>query len=245
MSETTDKADTLLSLEGIAFSAENCQILQDINLTISRGEIHALLGANGTGKSTLARMVMGCAGYTPSAGTIRLDGKPINDLAIHERARLGITMAWQEPARFEGLSVMQFLTLGRSASEPAEHLLRVGLEPDRYLKRPLDKTLSGGERKRVELASLLALKPRLAILDEPASGIDLLSLGEIAAVIRSLRTEDSAVLLITHREEIARIADKASYLCGGRVVMTDAPSVVAKRFQRRPCGDECNGETCR
>lgn len=235
----------LLTLEGIAFRTRQCEILQDINLTIPAGEIHALLGANGTGKSTLARIVMGCAGYRQAAGTVRFDGQPINELPIHERARLGITMAWQEPARFDGLSVRQFLQLGDAGGDPAAHLLRVGLEPDRYLARPLDKTLSGGERKRVELASLLAMKPRLAILDEPTSGIDLMSLGEMAAVIRSLRTERSSVLLITHQEEIARIADRASYLCAGKLLLTDAPSVVAARFRRRPCGETCNGEACK
>jgi Fe-S cluster assembly ATP-binding protein len=153
-------------------------------------------------------------------------------------------MAWQEPARFDGLTVRQFLQLGGTEDSPAAHLLRVGLDPERYLARALDKTLSGGERKRVELASLLAMRPRLAILDEPTSGIDLLSLGEMAAVIRSLRNENSSVLLITHQEEIARIADRASYLCAGRLLMTDVPSVVAARFRRRPCGESCNGETC-
>jgi Fe-S cluster assembly ATP-binding protein len=88
------------------------------------------------------------------------------------------------------------------------------------------------------------MRPRLSILDEPTSGIDLLSLGEMAAVIRTLRDSRSSVLLITHQEEIARIADRASYLCAGKLLLTDAPSVVAARFRCRPCGNECNGETC-
>lgn len=214
-----------------------------VSLEVGDGEIVALLGANGAGKTTLANLIMGCGGYTPTAGEIRFQGQPINTLAIHERARLGISMAWQEPARFEGLSVADYLSLGRTANSPAECLRRVGLEPGIYLGRALDKTLSGGERKRIELASMLALQPKLAILDEPDSGIDMLSLQEVVDVIKELQSEGAAVLLITHRQEIARIANRASLLCGGRLVMTDEPERVAEHFRSRDCV-ACDGERC-
>jgi len=233
----------LLEVKGLTYSVRDKKPLSGLDLTVNEQEIHALLGANGAGKTTLANLIMGCGGYMPTAGEIRFQGQLINTLAIHERARLGITMAWQEPARFEGLSVGDYLSLGRAANTPADCLRRVGLEPAVYLGRALDKTLSGGERKRIELASLLALKPKLAILDEPDSGIDMLSLQEVVDVIKELQREGAAVLLITHRQEIARIASRASLLCGGRLVMTDEPERVAERFRHRDFG-VCDGKTC-
>lgn len=233
----------LLNINGLSFAAGDRTILDGLNLALAEQEIHALLGANGTGKSTLAYLIMGCSGYVGSAGEIRFAGQPIDALPLHERAKLGITMAWQEPARFEGLRVEDYLAL-KSASDPADCLRRVGLEPDRYLQRAVDKTLSGGERKRIELASVLALQPRLAILDEPASGIDMLSLQEIVDVIQVLNKMQTTVLLITHRQEIAHIADRASLLCGGRIVLTGAPDAVAEQYRARRCL-MCDGEACR
>lgn len=107
----------------------------------------------------------------------------------------------------------------------------------------LDKTLSGGERKRIELASVLALDPRLVILDEPTAGIDLLSIGEIIGLIRTFKARGAAVLLITHREEVTRMADRASQLCGGRIVCSGDPGVVAANHRGRACVS-CNGEDC-
>jgi Fe-S cluster assembly ATP-binding protein len=107
----------------------------------------------------------------------------------------------------------------------------------------VDKTLSGGERKRIELASVLALAPRLVILDEPTAGIDLLSIGEIIGVIRTFKAQGAGVLLITHREEITRIADRASQLCGGRIVCSGNPEIVAANYRGRACL-RCNGEEC-
>jgi Fe-S cluster assembly ATP-binding protein len=233
----------LLEVKGLTYSVRDKKPLSDLDLMVNEQEIHALLGANGAGKTTFANLIMGCGGYMPTAGEIRFQGQLINTLAIHERARLGITMAWQEPARFDGLSVGDYLSLGRAANTPADCLRRVGLEPDIYLWRALDKTLSGGERKRIELASLLALRPKLAVLDEPDSGIDMLSLQEVVDVIKELQREGAAVLLITHRQEIARIANRASLLCGGRLVMTDKPERIAERFHHRDFG-VCDGKTC-
>ena len=233
----------LLELVGVSYSVRDMKPLADVDLTVKAGEIHALLGANGAGKTTLANLVMGCAGYRPSAGEIRFGGQRINELAIDARARLGITLAWQEPARFEGLQVADYLRLGTAAVAPEDCLRRVGLDPVRYAGRALDKTLSGGERKRIELAAMLALRPKLAILDEPDSGIDLISLDEVVDVIRQLQANGAAVLLITHREEIARIADRASLLCGGRLAVTGEPARVAGRFHHHGCGT-CDGDTC-
>ena len=235
---------TLLTINKLDFEVQGRKILDGLDLALTGGEIHALLGANGTGKTTLAYLIMGCAGYAPTSGEIRFQGEPINKLPLHERARLGITMTWQEPARFEGLRVADYLSLRKGvASDPAECLRRVGLQPELYLERAVDKTLSGGERKRIELASVLALQPTLAILDEPASGIDMLSIQEIVDLIQALQASGAALLLITHRQEIARVADRASYLCGGRIVATGEPDAIAEQFLARRCV-VCDGEVC-
>src|SRR5512143_3050169 len=163
---------SLLDIKGLSYEAGDKKILDDFSMTIGASEVHALLGTNGTGKSTLAYLIMGCEGYTPACGEIVFDGNVINDLKIHERARLGISMAWQEPVRFEGLGVAEYLTLNEPGVDAAGYLRMVGLEPSLYLSRKVDKSLSGGERKRIELASVLALGSRIAILDEPDSGID-------------------------------------------------------------------------
>ena len=143
---------------------------------------------------------------------------------FYERAQLGITLCWQEPARLEGISVADYVNLGKASIDTAACLRRVGLAPEQYLQRYIDKTLSGGQRKRIELASVFALRPKLALLDEPDSGIDLLSLGEIEELIQSFKEAGASVLLITHREEIVLFADHASQLCGGKIVLTATPA---------------------
>lgn len=233
----------LLSIEHLAYRADGRMILDGVELEVGEQQIHALLGANGTGKTTIARIVMGCVGYAPTAGIVRFGGRDLAGLIMHERARLGITMAWQEPVRFEGLAVEEYLRLGAHGTSPAECLQRVGLDPGDFLQRHLDKTLSGGERKRIELASILALRPRLALLDEPAAGIDMPSLDEIAQVILELRRAGGSVLLITYVEPVARIADRASYLCGGRILFTGDPGAAAERYRGLRCV-ACDGVTC-
>lgn len=232
----------LLELTGLRLTLGGRPLLDGIDLAVREGELHALLGPNGAGKSSLAYALMGCAGYQPQAGEIRFAGQDIAGRPIHERARLGLALAWQEPARFEGLAVRDFLTLGAGGADPGECLHRVGLAPEDYLGRALDKTLSGGERKRIELAGVLALKPRLAILDEPTAGIDFLSHEEITAVIRTMRGQ-GAVLLITHEESLAADADRASQLCAGRIVFRGAPAAVIAHYKARSCR-RCDGDTC-
>jgi Fe-S cluster assembly ATP-binding protein len=233
----------LLEIKHLCFRVGARKILDDLSLGISEDEIHVLLGTNGCGKSTLAYLIMGCEGYFPSSGEILFAGRNIGALKIHQRAQLGITLAWQEPAKFEGISAAHYLSVGTRNGEPGEYLKKVGLRPADYLNRMLDKTLSGGQRKRIELASVLALKPKLAILDEPDSGIDMLSVQEIVDVIHSFKDFRASVLLITHREEIARVADRASQLCGGKIVLTGSPSEVANHYKTRRC-IVCDGDQC-
>jgi Fe-S cluster assembly ATP-binding protein len=240
--------DGLLEISGLTYIAKGREIIKNLFLTIKDSEVHALLGANGSGKSTLACLIMGCEGYRPSSGEIIFDGRVINEMKLHERARLGITMAWQEPVRFEGICVADYLNAGRRFSpdshhSPAYYLEMVGLEPSLYLDRMVDRTLSGGERKRIELASVLAMGPRLAILDEPDSGIDMLSTRDIVNVINAFRERGSSVLLITHREEIVLIADRASQICHGEIIMSGRPEEVAEHYKSRRCL-VCDGEVC-
>jgi len=234
---------SILEINKITYEAGNKKILDDFSLTIEASEVHALLGTNGTGKSTLAYLIMGCEGYRPTSGEIVFDGKMINDFKIHERAQLGITMAWQEPVRFEGITVRNYLTFKNKEADPSFYLEMVGLHPELYLHRMVDKSLSGGERKRIELASILALNPRLAILDEPDSGIDMLSTQDIINVINVFKKNGSSVLLITHREEIALIADNASQMCWGKIVCSGSPKKVSEYYKSRKCLI-CDGEVC-
>ena len=232
----------MLQVSGLTLTLGGHRILDGIDLAVDAGELHALLGANGAGKSSLAYSLMGCAGYRPEAGQIRFAEADVAAMPMHERARRGMALAWQEPARFEGLSVRDYLAIGAREADPADCLAQVGLAPDDYLFRPLDKTLSGGERKRIELAGVLALQPQLAILDEPTAGIDFLSQDEIAGVIRALKRR-GAVLLITHQEQLAAGADRASQLCGGRIVCRGDAATVIENFKARRCR-RCDGETC-
>lgn len=179
----------LLMVDALHLERGGREILRRVSLEVAPGQVYGLLGLNGSGKSTLAYTLMGCAGYSPSAGRVLFQGQDITRLSITERARLGLTLAWQEPARFEGLEVRDYLSMGIKAPSPGpieEALTAVALVPSVYLRRPVDEALSGGERKRIELAAVYAMQPRLAILDEPDSGIDVLSLDDIAHLIRRM-----------------------------------------------------------
>jgi Fe-S cluster assembly ATP-binding protein len=232
----------MLQLKNLELTLNGKRILHDLNLETRNGEIHSILGTNGTGKSTLASVILGLSGYREIGGKILFNGENVTTLPVSERARRGITMAWQEPARFEGLSVAEYLSLGQrngmnNSLSPRECLMKVGLAPENYLTRSVDTTLSGGERKRIELASVLAMKPKMAILDEPDSGIDALSIDYVVEVIKTFSRTGTTVLLITHHEEVAEIADRASSLCGGTILKTGDPIAVA-RFFRNHC-QEC------
>jgi len=243
ISPSTTPDPPLLRIVGLRLVLEGRTILDGLDLQLARGEIHALLGTNGSGKSSLACAVMGCEGYRCSAGEIWFDGQPIDSLSLHERARLGITLAWQEPARFEGLRVADYLRVGKADADVDDCLRRVGLDPHDYAARPMDGKLSGGERKRIELAAVLAMQPRLALLDEPTAGIDLLSLQMLIDVIEALREAGSTVLLITHQTEVAVHAAHASQLCGGRVVFQGDTAAVLAHYTERAC-TRCDGMSC-
>lgn len=210
----------ILKIQDLTLELGGTRILDCLSLELWKGHVHAVVGPNGAGKSTLANTIMGLSGYRDHTGSIKFLGREISNLSIDERARLGIGLAWQEPSRFEGLGVETFILSGsgeKSTKKAAECLSMVDLDPDRYLARAVDKTLSGGERKRVELASILAQAPRLVIMDEPDSGIDVEALKRIFDAIAILRDMGSTVLLITHSMAVLEQADHAFLLCCGSI----------------------------
>ena len=214
-----------------------------MDLEVGESEIHSVIGPNGAGKSTLAYLLMGIGGYSPEEGSVYFDGEDITQFTITQRSNRGITLAWQEPARFEGLTVYDYLSIGAGGvGKVSENTLRhalemVDLSPDKYLYREVSEALSGGERKRIEMASILTMKPKLVILDEPDSGIDLVSLKEIVTLIQDLKKNGSSVLVITHREEIEAASDKASLMCDGMIVKTGSPAEISDFFMKKckPC----------
>ncbi len=233
----------ILTLKKLELCRDGKKILRGVNLEIGNQEIHSIIGANGAGKSTLAYTLMGLQGYEQNEGSIIFDGEDIAELSITDRAKKGITLAWQEPARFEGLKVRDYLSIGArdnggiTEEELKDALCKVDLNPEKYLDREVGEALSGGERKRIELASIITMKPRLAILDEPDSGIDVVSLKEIVNLIRALKENGSSVLVITHREEIAAASDKASLMCEGVILRSGDPLEISEFFKNRciPC----------
>lgn len=219
----------MLKIENLTFEKDGRQILESVDLTINKGEIYALLGRNGTGKTTLAYAIMGCNGYQPSSGRIIFEGKEITRLSIFKRAKLGITLAWQKPASFEGLTVREYLKCKNKNVDVHELLSMVGLSSN-YLSRMVDDNLSGGERKRIELASVMAMKPKLAILDEIDSGIDIPSLPFIRESIKKMRESGITVLLVTHSENILSIVDRVSLVGAGQILKTAGPEIVREYF---------------
>lgn len=210
----------MLSLNNIRYAKNSKEIIKDISLQFEESQVTSIIGNNGVGKSTIAYIIMGLDDYKPTSGSIILNGEDITNLGITERARKGISLLWQEPARFEGLTVESYLSLGGRISKNKinEALELVRLNPRVYLQRFVDRKLSGGERKRIEIASCVLLKPKFLIMDEPDSGIDIMSLDMINDIIVYLKLQRTGVIIITHREEIARKSDYSYLICDGRII---------------------------
>ncbi len=224
----------MLRLENLEIIREEKKIVKNINLEIGKNEIHILLGTNGSGKTTLA---MGIMGIYPTGGRVFLNGEDITNLSVWERARKGITIAFQEPARFEGLLVKDYLLLSskeKKMGEIEEVVKEVGL-PKSIIFQEIGDNLSGGERKRIELASVLLMEPKLAILDEIDSGIDMLSFKKIRKIIEKMRDSGTSVFLITHSEDMIEIGDRASIICNGRILETGDKEKIKKLFKYSPC----------
>jgi Fe-S cluster assembly ATP-binding protein len=230
----------ILETDKLSLSLNGKPILNDLSIDFWEGHVHAVVGPNGAGKSTLAATIMGLSGYREIGGDIRFQGESIIDLGLDERARRGITLAWQEPARFEGLSVERYVAAAAredSSKDIPGVLDSVGLDPKNYLGRAVDQTLSGGERKKVELAVILAMRPRLALLDEPDSGIDVASLERIFQAVKLLKESGTTVVLITHSLAVLRQAEHAFLMCCGQLVDKGSVEKIARYFEDKciPC----------
>lgn len=221
----------MLEIRSLKLTLNGKPVIDGLDFKVKEGKIHGLLGVNGTGKSTLANLIMGIS--YPDEGSIVFEGQDITRYTITERARMGITLAWQEPARFEGLNVWEYLSVSRNldSTEIDDYLWVVGLPPAEYLNRAVDASLSGGERKRVELASVMAMKPKVAILDEPDSGIDVISLPHIMNGITEMSRQGSAVLLITHSQEAVTVAEELSIMCAGKIINSGPPREMCQWFK--------------
>ena len=214
----------MLELRNISFSAETengttKDILKNISLTIDEGFV-AITGPNGGGKSTLAKVIAGI--ITPTSGQILLDGEDITGLSITERARKGVSFAFQQPVRFKGITVKDLITLasGRKigVSEACQYLSEVGLCARDYINREVNASLSGGELKRIEIATVLARGTKLSLFDEPEAGIDLWSFNNLINVFENMREKmGGSILIISHQERILNIADKIVVIAGGEL----------------------------
>ena len=213
----------MLELKNISYLAEGesgkKEILKDINLKINERFV-AITGPNGGGKSTLAKIIAGI--YQPAAGQILLDGEDITGLSITERAQHGISFAFQQPVRFKGITVRDLITLaaGRkiNMSEACAYLSEVGLCARDYINREVNASLSGGELKRIEIATVLARQTKISVFDEPEAGIDLWSFHNLIAVFEKMYERiNGTILIISHQERILDIADKIIVIADGTV----------------------------
>ena len=224
----------ILEIKNLKLTLDNRVILNNLNIDFWEGHIHAVVGPNGAGKSTLSATIMGLGGYRGFDGDIIFENQSIKNLAVDQRATKGITLAWQEPARFEGLSVEEFIR--SSAKDKSDKTIDnaldlVGLEASSYRQRAVDKTLSGGERKKVELASIFAMQPKIAVLDEPDSGIDIESIERIFSVVKLLKEAGTTVILITHSLAVLNQAEHAFLMCHGQIVDKGEISKIRRYFE--------------
>ena len=199
--------------------AGHVDILKDVSFTVGENKFVVITGPNGGGKSTIAKVITGVR--PPSGGTIRFDGQDITHLDITSRARLGISYALQQPVRFKGIQVLDLLRIaaGRelTVAESCEYLSRVGLCARDYIRREVNASLSGGELKRIEIATILARGTRLSVFDEPEAGIDLWSFQSLIRVFEQMRASiaGSSILVISHQERILNIADEIIVVADG------------------------------
>ena len=213
----------MLELKNISFAADgegkSKEILKNISMKIENGFV-AVTGPNGGGKSTLAKIISGIV--KPSDGKIYLDGEDITDLSVTERAKKGISFAFQQPVRFKGITVSDLIRLaaGRdiSISEACSYLSQVGLCARDYINREVNASLSGGELKRIEIATVLARSTKVSIFDEPEAGIDLWSFNNLISVFEKMHSDSGgSIIIISHQERILNIADKVAVISAGEL----------------------------
>ena len=220
----------MLQIENLTWTApEGGQVLNGVDLVVPDNKLVVITGPNGGGKTTLAKLIAGLE--KPDSGRIILDGQDITELDITERAKLGVSYAFQQPVRFKGLTVTDLLELAAgkklSHTEACDYLARVGLCANVYVGREVNATLSGGEIKRIELATVIARHTRLSVFDEPEAGIDLWSFNNLIDVFRDLQQSiNGSMIIISHQERILAIADEIAVISGGRVTKHGAVAEV-------------------
>lgn len=215
----------MLELKNVSFEVSEekgrKEILRDINLKVDKNKFVVITGPNGGGKSTLAKLIAGIE--KPTAGQIFFDGEDITEKSITERARMGISFAFQQPVRFKGIQVLDLIRLaaGRdmSVADACQYLSEVGLCAKDYINREVNASLSGGELKRIEIATVLARKTALSVFDEPEAGIDLWSFQNLIRVFERMREtiQDSSIIIISHQERILDIADEIIVIADGTI----------------------------
>lgn len=217
----------MLTLENLSFGVQDeksqKEIIRNLNLTIESNKFVVVTGPNGGGKSTLAKLIAGIE--KPTGGKILLDGVDITEKNITERAQDGISYAFQQPVRFKGIEVFDLLRLASgkqlNITDACQYLSEVGLCAKDYIKREVNDSLSGGELKRIEIATVLARGTKLSIFDEPEAGIDLWSFQNLTAVFERMRQniKDGSILIISHQERILDIADEIVVIADGQISM--------------------------
>ena len=214
----------MLTLKNLSLTAADAQgradIVKNVSLDVEDGKFLVITGPNGGGKTTLAKLIMGLA--APTGGQILLDGEDITGLSITDRARRGISYSFQQPPRFKGMKVSDLLTIAAgkplSHDEACSYLTQVGLCARDYLSRDVDTSLSGGEVKRIEIATLLDKNSRIMIFDEPEAGIDLWSFARLTETFRELHEKGGrTILIISHQERIIRLADEIVLIANGEI----------------------------
>ena len=239
----------MLELKNVSFTVDDDggdekEILRDVSLKVEDKKFVVITGPNGGGKSTMAKLIAGIE--KPQEGRILFDGQDITDLGITERARLGIGFAFQQPVRFKGLQVIDLLRIASgkdfSVQEACDYLSEVGLCAKDYIGREVNASLSGGELKRIEIATVLARKTRLSVFDEPEAGIDLWSFQNLIRIFEKMRREihDSSIVIISHQERILRIADEIIVLKDGRVDQQGSADEILPKV----IGTEAAVDTC-
>ena len=213
----------MLELKNVKFGAQNdgkhIEIVRDISLDIPDNKFVVITGPNGGGKSTLAKLIAGIE--KPTGGQIVFDGTDITEMNITDRANLGIGFAFQQPVKFKGLTVLDLLRIASgkslSVSEACEYLSEVGSCAKDYINREVNASLSGGELKRIEIATVIARNVKLAVFDEPEAGIDLWSFKNLIRIFENMRDRNMTVIVISHQERILNIADEIVVLSDGQV----------------------------
>lgn len=240
----------MLQLENIKWSPEQGpQVLNGINLTIPDNKLVVITGPNGSGKTTTAKIIAGLE--TPTQGRIILDGEDITGKDVTERARMGISFAFQQPVRFKGMSVRDILKFSFSHEpndkELCDVLQKVGLCASDYLDRELNSNLSGGEMKRIEIATVLARHTKITVFDEPEAGIDLWSFSNLIDVFKNMKNElNGTLVIISHQERILSIADEIVVIDSGVISRQgEADAIMPSLLNSRPgCGNCENAANC-